>query len=168
MGNTHRTLQAYYPRCVDVPAFLLVSSALLGVGLTQPLIYVTQLTFWKSSYSVLTGIQDLWRQDDYFLAGIIFLFSVIFPIVKLATLSVVWVVPLTHAQRIQTLRWLGFLGKWSMLDVFIVAITIVVVKLKAFTQVEPRIGVYLFSAAVFLSMVATMRIEHLARPAIKP
>ena len=66
------------------------------------------------------------------------------------------------------LHWLGLLGKWSMLDVFIVAIMIVLVKLGPLARVEPRSGVYVFAAAIGMSMLTTMYIDHLARQLVPP
>lgn len=52
-----------------------------------------------------------------------------------------------------------------MLDVFIVAILIVLVKIGPLAKVEPRTGVYFFSAAIAASMLTTMYIDRLARAA---
>ena len=76
-------------------------------------------------------------------------------------------VKLSPTQRTVVLYWLGFLGKWSMLDVLLLALTLLAVKMKSLAEVEPRIGVYVFCAAIFLSMVATTRVEYLAHKTLK-
>jgi len=53
-------------------------------------------------------------------------------------------------------------GKWSMLDVFIVAVLVVAVKLAAIVQVEMRYGLYAFAASVLLTMFITARVVVLA------
>lgn len=168
MGSPRKALCHFYPKRYDVPVFILGSAILLGVGLSLPLFKVTQMVFWKSSYSIITSVVDLWKQREYFLASVIFVFSVVFPTVKLLTLFLLWSLKLSDERRSLLLKGLALLGKWSMLDVMILAVTIVVVKLRAFAQVEPRTGVYLFSAAIFLSMIATMHVERLARKISKP
>jgi paraquat-inducible protein A len=50
-----------------------------------------------------------------------------------------------------------------MLDVFVVAILIVLVKLGPLANVQPQQGVYWFAAAVFLSMITSMYVDSLAR-----
>ena len=55
-----------------------------------------------------------------------------------------------------------------MLDVFAVAILIVAAKLRDLTQVQPRIGIYLFALAIVLSMLTTMRVERLAKGTKRP
>ena len=52
-------------------------------------------------------------------------------------------------------------GKWSMLDVFVVAVLVVAVKLGTLASVEMRYGLYFFSAAVLLTMFVTARVVRL-------
>ena len=165
--GTRRALQELYPTHIFViPAALILSTVLLMRGLSLPLLY-SQKVFWQSTYSVWTGIVDLWRQGEYALSAVIFFFSIMFPIIKLFSLAAIWFVRLPEEKRMGLLHWLGILGKWSMLDVFIVAILIVLIKLGPFVKVEPRIGVYVFSAAIVASMLTTMYIDRLARRALR-
>jgi paraquat-inducible protein A len=53
-------------------------------------------------------------------------------------------------------------GKWSMLDVFVVALLVVAVKLGAVASVETHYGLYAFGSAVLLTMVITARVIYLA------
>ncbi len=52
-------------------------------------------------------------------------------------------------------------GRWSMLDVFVVAILVVLVKLGAIGDVEKHIGLYAYAGAAILIMVLTNRIIKL-------
>jgi len=119
--------------------------------------------FWNITYSVWTGVVALWEQREFVLAIVVFFSSMIFPIVKLFSLAVIWFKKLPDEKRTRLLHWLGILGKWSMLDVFVVAILIVLVKLGPLVKIEPRVGVYVFAAAIVSSMLTTMYIEHLAK-----
>ena len=87
----------------------------------------------------------------------------LFPTVKLLSLTGLWFYPLSDAQRLKAIEWLSKLGRWSMVDVFVLAIMIVLTKTSPLTKAEPRIGLYIFAAAVVLSMVAAMRVEALAK-----
>ncbi|OGX12587.1 MAG: hypothetical protein A2Z92_03470 [Omnitrophica WOR_2 bacterium GWA2_63_20] len=142
---------------------LLVSTTLLLTGLSLPLLHAQQMIFWKSTYSVWTGVVALWEANELLLATGLLFFSIVFPVVKLAALSVIWFVRLPQAQRARLLHRLELLGKWSMLDVFVVAILIVLVKLGPLAKVEPRAGVYVFAAAIACSMLTTMYVDRLAR-----
>ena len=54
-----------------------------------------------------------------------------------------------------------------MLDVFVIAVTIVVTKISRFAEAEPRLGIYFFGASILLTMFTTERIERLINPKIR-
>jgi len=158
-----------HPRqTVAVVLALAVCIGLLVTGLSLPLLHAQQMVFWKSSYSVWAGIIELWKQNELLLATLLFFFSIVFSFVKLTGLTYIWFAPLLDTDRARLLDWLGLLGKWSMLDVFIVAILIVLVKLGPMARVEPRAGVYVFAAAIAASMLTTMYVERVARSSPRP
>ena len=152
-----------YPRHLVVPLTIAGSTVLLIRGLCLPLLHTQQLVFWKSSYSVWEGVVALWDLREYSLALILFFFSMVFPFIKLISLWLIWFVRLADEPRARLLHWLGVLGKWSMLDVFVVAILIVLVKIGPLAKIEPRAGVYVFASAIGTSMLTTMYVERLAR-----
>ena len=160
---TRQALSQLHPQHrLFVPAATVCSVLLLVTGLSLPLLY-SQKLFWKSTYSVWEGVVELWRQHELALAAAILFFSIVFPFAKLLGLTVIWYWKLPEESRNRLLNWLGMLGKWSMLDVFVVAILIVLVKLGPFVNVEPRVGVYVFAAAILSSMLTTVYIEALAK-----
>ncbi|PIQ84303.1 MAG: paraquat-inducible membrane protein A [Candidatus Omnitrophica bacterium CG11_big_fil_rev_8_21_14_0_20_63_9] len=166
--STHRrALRQLYSAAhtVVVALTILLSTGLLVTGLSLPLLHAQQMIFWKSEYSVWTGVVALWHANELALAAILFFFSIIFPFVKLVGLVIIWFWKLPETKRTTLLHWLGLLGKWSMLDVFIVAILIVLVKLGPMAKVEPRVGVYVFTAAILASMLTTMYVDRLAKQA---
>jgi len=157
------SLRGRYPRRFEVPLLILLSFGLLLMGLTRPLMKVEKMVFWKNEYSVLRGVHGLWDQRQYVLATILFFFSIVFPMVKLTALTLIWFVRLPEQKRQTALHWLGLLGKWSMLDVFVVAILIVLVKLGPLARIEPQRGLYWFAAAILMSMITSMYVERLAK-----
>lgn len=149
---------------IVVPLLIGLSVSLLVAGLSLPIVTVQKHILWKTienTYSVIGGVQDLAHGGDYLLAAVVFFFSMIFPFVKLAGLWLLWSARLLEQDRQWILRWLGSLGKWSMLDVFAVAILVVLAKLRTLTEVEPRIGIYVFGAAIISSMTTTMYVDRL-------
>ena len=161
------SLSERHPRHVLVPVALLASTGLLLTGLSLPLMHAQQMIFWKSSYSVWTGVVALWHANELLLAAVLFFFSIVFPVAKLSALAVIWWVRLADGQREVLLHWLEMLGKWSMLDVFVVAILIVLVKLGPLARVSPRVGVYVFTAAILVSMLTTMHVTRLAHRCLR-
>lgn len=149
----------------DVPAAIALSAGLLAAGLCLPVMKVEKLIFWESSYTLVSGSINLARDGDWFLACVLFTFSVLFPIAKLGALALVWFRPMDPRALERRLGVIGQLGKWSMLDVFVVAFLVVLTKSKALGGISAQPGLYVFSAAVVLSMLVTMRVERLAKTA---
>ena len=146
-----------------MPFLILTDIGFLIAGWSLPTLKLTKAIFFTSTYSIWAGITELWKSNHYFLAGLIFFFSMIFPTGKLLTLLAVWFVPLTHNVRSKFLNWLEILGRWSMLDVYVVAIMIVLIKAKDIVDANAAIGIYMFAAAVLLSILTANIFNRLAR-----
>jgi len=152
--DQNETLQHLYPKRIDILILTVVSAVLLFIGLHLPVLTVHKL--WaKNTFSIISGITNLWEGKYYILSFIIAFFSVVFPVVKLSTLFVIWFVRLRERQRKWLLYGLGLLGKWSMLDVFVTAILIVSVKLGALASAKAEKGIYYFAVSIILAMLAT-------------
>lgn len=150
----NKTLQQLYPKRIDILILIIVAAVLLFIGLRLPVITVRKL--WeKNTFSIISGIINLWKTKYYILSFIILFFSVIFPIVKLMTLFAIWFVRLREEQRKWLLYGLALLGKWSMLDVFVTAILIVSIKLGALAAAKAEAGIYYFALSILLAMLAT-------------
>jgi paraquat-inducible protein A len=159
-GNTSLWNSLGWERNVALIQILLAIGA-FAPGLTLPVVYLRR-GFSRDTYSVLTGIVDLAGGGNILLALIVFAFSVVFPIAKLATLLVILFLRLADERRAKVLRGLTLLGRWSMLDVFVIAILVGSVQLGLLSEGQPRPGLLVFGAAILLSMVSTMTVEALA------
>ncbi len=116
----------------NVIAFLLIlgSLACLYPGLTLPMMNINvstvvpllgRLELFDQTQSILDSIQSLYDSDHRLVAGLIFLFSIIVPVLKAVLLLTV----LTFKQfpgRFYTYKFVEVIGKWSMADVFVVGI----------------------------------------------
>lgn len=168
MDGPFYSLREIHPRNWLPPLALLAASVLLAFGLYVPLLRIEKMVFWENQYSVATGVFGLWDDGQWVLAAIVFFWSVAFPIAKLALLYWIWFGKMDAGQRVRTLQRLEVLGKWSMLDVYIVAVLIVAAKLGPIADVTPEFGIYVFGSAVLLSMLVTAHIQRLARRGGEP
>jgi len=89
-------------------------------------------------------------------------FSLLIPAIKLAFLG--WILVTNHQSQTQRriVELMHALGRWSMLDVMVVAVLLVTVKLGAIASVSVHVGLYSFGGAVLLIMLITQRVEKLA------
>lgn len=153
-----------HPARVDVPALTLASLVLLYFGLTAPLVEFSSLLEDDFRYSILTGVGKLWDTGDRAIAAVIFLLSVVFPVVKLAGLIALCVVPSTGVVRRRLLRIIEPLGKWSMLDVLVVILFAGAVQLGLIAEARTMHGAYVYAGAILLSMVAAVLMDGIVRP----
>ena len=162
-----RSLARQHPRAWDVPVLLGLASVLLVVGQVLPGVTIHFVVREPEHYSVMGGVIDLWEVGNPVLAVILFSFSVVFPIVKLVALGVLWFRPLEAARRARWCHALKALGKWSMLDTFVVILlvgTVQLSRLVTIVKTNPEPAVYAFGAAILLSIALTFRVAGLALP----
>ncbi len=139
----------------------LLAAAVLGLSMRFPFITMIKLGD-ERSFSLPGGIYELYKDGDVFLAAILLSFSVIFPFAKLLCLLLATssLVPFSSRARRVLHKLADLTGKYSMLDVLVVAISIVVVKFNAIAEVHARAGTYLFCVAVGLSILASAFVHH--------
>ncbi len=93
-------------------------------------------------------------------------FTVAFPALKMLVALTLWYGADTRGPDLAgLLGWLETFGRWSMLDVFVVALTIVAIQISIVSDVTTHAGLYVFTAAVVLSMAGVRRLVILARRA---
>jgi paraquat-inducible protein A len=142
----------------------LISEIVLVVAVVLPFMSIVKFGE-AETYSLVEGIGELWEHGEVALALIIGGFSLVFPLVKNAMLiaATTTLLPLTAAHR-RTLHAIAAkTAKYSMLDVFVVAVLVVVVKLGKATEVAVRSGTFLFCVAIALSMAASACVRLEAR-----
>jgi paraquat-inducible protein A len=147
-----------------VPTLLVAAFALFGLGIFLPFFHVTKFWVFSDAISVVSGIFTLFQSHEYFLFGILTLFTLIFPCVKLGLLAIVWTERKHDLARVRRLHdWVEHLGKWSMLDVFVVAILIVAMKSADVADLHIGLGLYLFTFSVITTQLTSSWISRLLR-----
>ncbi|MES9855719.1 MAG: paraquat-inducible protein A [Sedimenticola sp.] len=148
-----------------------VAFVTLAVGLTTPILSLEaskelpllgETVFQFQSKGILTTIISLKDHGNGWLAALLFLFSVIIPMAKTLT---TWLTLFsrTHSFSLHGLHLSRHLGKWSMADVFVVAILVVFFSAageESMTQAEVQAGLWFFAAYVLLSLIGTQLIAH--------
>ena len=155
-GEKERSLAQLHPRRWDLPLLILVDFVLLAFALALPIVSFSKAAYLDNDrYSVVSGIVGLFRSGNLFIGTLVFTFSILFPLFKLSSLAVLWFRRLTPRRRLAMVRMLQVLGKWSMLDVFVVAVLAVLVRLGLAVQARLESGIYVFATAILLSMILT-------------
>jgi len=153
-------------RGVTVNALLLGALGLLFYGLQAPILTLEKFYFFSNTVSLLSALQTLAREAEWGLFALVGTFSVVFPILKNLILLLIWNFDPSYGERHRRhLHWLATYGKWSMLDVFVVALLVVSVKLGSLAQARVEIGIYAFAASVIITMLLS---AWIARHAVAP
>ncbi len=146
---------------------LFAAAGLLYAGLFIPAISVTYLYVFEDAISLFDGAIGYFaagRASAYLIGAICVLFTVVFPTAKiLFGLALFYLIdPESKSARV-ALAGFSQLAKWSMLDVFIVAIMVVAVDRRLFSAADFSFGILLFAAAIVLSNLVLHRLARLAR-----
>lgn len=145
-----------------IPVLLVVAVLLFGTGVFFPFFHVTKFWVFNSGVSVVGGIITLFQEGEYFLFAVLGLFTLVFPCAKLGLLAIVWLEREHDLARVRRLHgWVESLGKWSMLDVFVVAILIVAMKSAAVAHIHLGVGLYLFTFSVIATQFASVWVAGL-------
>jgi paraquat-inducible protein A len=118
----------------------------------------------SQSDTILSGVQYLIESGMWPLAAIVFFASVTVPVVKLVVLSylLLSIQYRSHwrpKDRTRLYRLTELVGRWSMVDIFVVAILVALVRIGNFATIEPGIGATAFGAVVVLTMFAAMTFD---------
>jgi len=132
----------------------LASGGFYVLGLTRQLFVSEQFFFIEKEITLLNSIRLLFENDENFLGTIIFIFTIVFPIFKYILLLLSLLIK-EKAQISRLKGWMLMISKWSMLDVYIVALLLLNMKFDSrIVNMELKEGVIWFSLSIILIMVA--------------
>ena len=107
--------------------------------------------------SIIGGIQDLYHSGSVLVATVILLFSIVLPLLKiLALLELSWLCSMHQRQRAWTYRWMEQIGKWSMMDVMLLALLVMLVKLSGVVQFQFGPALFAFVLCVTMSLISAI------------
>lgn len=138
---------------------ILISAILLGLAWVSPIMSVKTWLFFYREVTIFEAARLLYEDEFLFLAGLVFFFAIVFPALKLLVLWSAWFSTHKEKERSRldgTLSLFDLLGKWSMLDVFIVAVVVVSTQSNLVSDAEIHPGLYLFAGSILVSMLAMM------------
>lgn len=137
-------------------AAALAAFVLFWPAVLLPVLTIEQLGARYES-SILGGIFELFRHGSWFVAGVVLLFSIVFPITKIVLLLELSLFELLQRKhKAWTLRLMEHLGKWSMLDVLLLALMVMLVKVGELVTFHLGPAILAFVFCVAMSMVASL------------
>ncbi|SLM63626.1 MULTISPECIES: membrane integrity-associated transporter subunit PqiA [Dickeya] len=143
---------------------LLLTSVLLYVPANIMPIMVTEALGHSVTSTIMSGVILLWESGSWPVALVIFIASIMVPSLKMLALG--WLCwrargPHRHdaARLHQLYEMVEFVGRWSMIDVFVIAVLSAMVRMGRLMSIYPAIGAVLFASVVILTMIAAMAFD---------
>ena len=114
--------------------------------------------------TIIGGFLVLWELKSYPVAVVVFIASVVVPVLKFIAVSYLLIsiqrrYRHSRYERTRLFRLTEFIGRWSMIDVFVVAILAALVQLGSVAQIEPGPGVTAFGATVIFTMLSALALD---------
>jgi paraquat-inducible protein A len=143
---------------------LLLTAAILYIPANLlPIMTVNSLGQGQSD-TIMSGIVELANLGMLPIAAVVFIASILVPIFKMVGISLLLYSvqrhqPMSVRQRIVMYRFIEWIGRWSMLDIFVIAILVAVVRFGNLASIEPGLGAMAFASVVILTMLAALTFD---------
>lgn len=138
---------------------LLITAAILYIPANiMPIMTVTYFGSGQPD-TIMSGVITLLQHGSYPVAAVIFIASILVPVLKMVALLILllsvqlkWV--LDDRQRTRMYRAVELVGRWSMLDIFVIALLVALVSFGSIAQIVSGPGASAFGSVVVLTMLA--------------
>ena len=143
---------------------LLLTSAILYIPANLlPIMTINSLGQGSPS-TIMAGVIELVQHGMIPIAAVVFVASILVPTFKLVGIALLLFSvqrhqPLSARQRIIMYRFIEFIGRWSMLDIFVIAILVAVVNFGRIASIEANLGAVAFASVVVLTMLAAVTFD---------
>lgn len=127
-------------------------------------IMLTEMLAGTQRDTIMSGVAYLWRSGSWPLALVVFIASVLVPLLKILSmllllLTVHWRSRWAPRQRTRLYRLLEVVGPWSMLDIYVVGLLVALVQLQSLATIKAGPAAIAFGAVVVLTMLSAMHFD---------
>jgi len=172
MTSTILIIMLFFSRPLFALTSVFISTICLIIGVITPVISVEAFQDFRGNQdfsgilgmvihkydfkSIIEGIYTLYQIEYWIIASIIFVFSILMPLIK-NILLIMFFISLTGETPKRIINLIRVIGAWSMMDVFVVALFVTFYALNAdkSTNSELMMGIYFFLGYSFLSLSAS-------------
>lgn len=151
--------------CYQKTIALLVAAIIMYVPSNMYPIMVTSYLGTDTYSNIIDGVISLWGMGSYFVAMVILVASICIPIIKI--LCIFWLLYVSqHGPRRlprvynRLYRIVLFIGRWSMIDVFVVIIMSTIVRMSGLLTISPGMAIICFSMVVLITMLAAEEFDE--------
>jgi paraquat-inducible protein A len=152
------------PASVSTTWALLMASIVMFLPANLLPVMTTTSLLGSQQDTIMSGVIFLWQSGSWPLAAVVFFASVMVPLLKIValvylTLSVQRRSTHNLLQRTRLYRLVEFVGRWSMLDIYVITMLVALVSFRGLATIEAGPGAIAFGAVVVLTMFAAMSFD---------
>jgi paraquat-inducible protein A len=145
-------------------AFVIAACIMYFPANLLPVMITTSFLGEEQQDTIMSGIIYFWTSGSWVLAIIVFIASFLVPLFKLAVMILLLIMVQRRSswrlqQRAQLYRIVEVVGRWSMLDVFVVSLLTGLVQIKGFATIYAGEGITAFAAVVVFTMLASISFD---------
>lgn len=157
-------LHARRPDSIARTWALLIAAMILYIPANLLPILHTSSILGSEDDTIMSGIVYFWTSGEWHLACIVFIASILVPMLKLVVLSLLaWTTQHRSRwrpyERTRLFRLIERIGRWSMLDVFVITLTVALVHFQSIATITAGPGALAFASVVVLTMLASMSFD---------
>ncbi|WP_106277874.1 paraquat-inducible protein A [Paraburkholderia sp. BL25I1N1] len=124
----------------------------------------TSSLFGAQKDTIMSGVVYLWVSGSWPLAVLVFIASIVVPMLKILGLAYLAVSTQLHSQwlpeqRTRIYRAIELVGRWSMLDIYVITMLVALVQFQALATIEAGPASIAFGAVVVLTLLAAMAFD---------
>ncbi|ENX42937.1 paraquat-inducible protein A [Acinetobacter sp. NIPH 2100] len=162
------TLHSRKPQSLNRTFALVIAAAILYIPANVLPMTVTDSLLGRQQDTIISGVIYFWQNSDYLVSVVIFMASIFIPILKLLILMFL----LISVYMQSSSRWhfspehcalmyriVEFIGRWSMIDVFVVALLTALIQIQSLATILAGPGAVAFGAVVVLTMFASLSFD---------
>ncbi|NRA60866.1 MAG: paraquat-inducible protein A [Psychrobium sp.] len=155
----HAPLNLRKPYSLQLSLALLITAFIIYIPANLVPIMITEKLAKVEYVTILGGIIELWQDGSEPIAVVVFVASVLVPIIKFIILfllyfSVRFAPGMSITKRMMLFKLTHLIGRWSMVDIFVMAVLVALIQMNHFLSVLPGGGAIAFAAVIILTIFA--------------
>ncbi|GGC69003.1 paraquat-inducible protein A [Undibacterium terreum] len=152
------------PNSLSKAAAYLIAAAILYIPANLLPVMHTETIFGAQDDTIMSGVLLLLETGSWPLALLVFFASIMVPLLKLFSITLLLITcwrksPWNPLPRTQLFRIVEAVGRWSMLDVYVVTVLVALVQFQSLASVHPGAGALAFGAVVVLTMLSAQSFD---------
>jgi paraquat-inducible protein A len=163
-GRCGTHLHTRKPQSLTRTWAFLIAACIMYIPANLLPVMITRTLFGAQYDTILSGVIYFWVSGAYGLAAIVFIASFLVPLFKLAVLFLLVVTAQRGSswrqhERAKLYHIIEIIGRWSMLDVFVVSLLTGLVQIQGFAVITAGVGIAAFGSVVVLTMLASLSFD---------